>query len=118
MPMRTLGRTGGMGVTMAFLDSTAARAGAPKGPRPGAPQEGTIKIPPGSMPMRTLGRTGVKVSLMGLGGFHLGIPKEEKEAIRIVHAAMEHGVNFLDNCWDYNEGRSEERVGAALADGN
>ena len=69
------------------------------------------------MPMRTLGRTGVKVSLLGLGGFHLGIPRDDKEAVRIVHAAMDHGVTFLDNCWDYNDGKSEERMGLALADG-
>jgi aryl-alcohol dehydrogenase-like predicted oxidoreductase len=67
--------------------------------------------------MRELGRTGVKVSLLGLGGYHIGLPKEEKEAVRIIHAAMDHGVNFLDNCWDYNEGESERRMGLALAGG-
>lgn len=94
-----------------------AHAGAPKGPQKGAPKEGQIQLPPGGvMPMRTLGRTGVKVSLLGLGGFHIGIPKDDKEAVRIVHAAMDHGVTFLDNCWDYNDGKSEERMGLALAD--
>jgi aryl-alcohol dehydrogenase-like predicted oxidoreductase len=67
--------------------------------------------------MRVLGRTGVKVSMLGLGGFHLGIPKDDAEAVRIVHAAMDHGVTFLDNCWDYNEGKSEQRMGQALAGG-
>jgi aryl-alcohol dehydrogenase-like predicted oxidoreductase len=94
-----------------------ARADVPMGPQKGAPKEGDIALPPGAtMPMRTLGRTGVKVSLLGIGGFHLGIPKEDKEAVRIVHAAMDHGVTFLDNCWDYNGGKSEERMGAALAE--
>lgn len=89
----------------------------PKGPQKGAPREGEIELPPGAtMPMRTLGRTGVKVSLLGLGGFHLGIPREDKEAVRIIHAAMDHGVTFLDNCWDYNGGKSEERMGLALAE--
>jgi aryl-alcohol dehydrogenase-like predicted oxidoreductase len=94
-----------------------SRADAPRGPQKGAPKEGEVELPPGGvMPMRTLGRTGVKVSLLGLGGFHLGIPREDKEAVRIVHAAMDHGVTFLDNCWDYNGGKSEERMGLALAE--
>jgi aryl-alcohol dehydrogenase-like predicted oxidoreductase len=74
--------------------------------------------PPGdqTMPMRRLGRTGVEVSLMGLGGAHLGVPSE-KDAIRIVHEAMDHGLTFLDNCWDYNGGESERRMGKALRGG-
>jgi predicted aldo/keto reductase-like oxidoreductase len=104
--------------TAMALSARRARAGGvPKGPQKGAPKEGEIELPPGAtMPMRTLGRTGVKVSLLGLGGFHLGIPHDDKEAVRIVHAAMDHGVTFLDNCWDYNGGKSEERVGLALTD--
>jgi aryl-alcohol dehydrogenase-like predicted oxidoreductase len=69
-----------------------------------------------AMPMRRLGRTGVDVSLLGLGGYHIGVPSEA-EAIRIVREAIDHGVTFLDNCWDYNDGRSEERMGKALRDG-
>src|SRR5215813_9925980 len=69
-----------------------------------------------SVPKRTLGHTGEKVSMVGIGGFHLGHPSEE-EAIRIVRTALDEGVNFLDNCWDYNGGVSEERMGKALADG-
>ncbi|MDB4968554.1 MAG: aldo/keto reductase [Myxococcales bacterium] len=107
-----------MGALAAAAALRRARADAPKGPQRGAPKEGDIKLPAGAvMPMRTLGRTGVKVSLLGLGGFHLGIPKDDKEAVRIVHAALDHGVTFLDNCWDYNRGKSEERMGAALAEG-
>jgi aryl-alcohol dehydrogenase-like predicted oxidoreductase len=68
------------------------------------------------MPRRRLGRTGVEVSLMGLGGAHLGVPGE-KDAIRIVHEAMDHGVTFLDNCWDYHGGESERRMGIALRGG-
>jgi aryl-alcohol dehydrogenase-like predicted oxidoreductase len=59
----------------------------------------------------------VRVSIVGLGGYHLGLPSDEQESIRIVRRALDHGMNFLDNCWDYNEGRSEERMGKALRDG-
>ncbi len=94
----------------------------PKGPRPGAPQEGQVPLPPphvaaATMPMRPLGKTGVNVSLVGLGGFHIGVPKEDEEAVRMVRSAIDRGINFLDNCWDYNEGKSEERMGKALRDG-
>src|SRR5438067_4555101 len=66
---------------------------------------------------RQLGRTGVRVSIVGLGGYHLGLPRDEQESIRIVRRALDHGMNFLDNCWDYNGGKSEERMGKALRDG-
>ena len=69
------------------------------------------------IPYRALGRTGEKVSAIGVGGFHLGLISEEKESIRIVRAAIDRGINFLDNCWDYNEGKSETRMGKALKDG-
>jgi predicted aldo/keto reductase-like oxidoreductase len=70
------------------------------------------------VPRRTLGRTGEKVSMVGIGGYHLGAPSvEEQEAIRIIRTALDNGVNFLDNCWDYNNGVSEERMGKALRDG-
>lgn len=68
------------------------------------------------MPMRTLGQTGQKVSILCLGGYHMGM-KDEAEAIRIVHAAIDAGVNFLDNAWKYNNGRSEEWMGTALKGG-
>src|SRR2546421_6467822 len=72
----------------------------------------------GSMPMRTLGRTGEGVSAIGLGGFQLGKPDlPEGESVRIIRTAIDAGVNFLDNSWDYNEGRSEIRMGKALRDG-
>jgi aryl-alcohol dehydrogenase-like predicted oxidoreductase len=69
------------------------------------------------MPTRPLGRTGVGVSLLGLGGFHIGLASDEAAAVRIVRTAIDHGVNFLDNCWDYNDGRSQVWMGRALADG-
>jgi aryl-alcohol dehydrogenase-like predicted oxidoreductase len=67
------------------------------------------------MPYRTLGKTGVKVSCIGLGGFHLGQSKlEEADMIKLFHSAIDRGINFSDNSWDYNQGESERRVGKAL----
>jgi aryl-alcohol dehydrogenase-like predicted oxidoreductase len=68
------------------------------------------------MPRRPLGRTGIDVSILGLGGYHLGVPSEQ-EAVRIVHEAIDHGLTFLDNCWDYHDGESERRMGKALEGG-
>jgi len=66
---------------------------------------------------RTLGRTGEKVSVIGLGGYHLGKQSDPEESIRIIRTGIDEGVNFLDNCWDYNGGESEIRMGKALRDG-
>jgi aryl-alcohol dehydrogenase-like predicted oxidoreductase len=67
---------------------------------------------------RTLGSTGEKVSAIGVGGWHLGLKHvDEQLAIRIVRSALDRGINFLDNCWDYNDGASELRMGEALRDG-
>jgi len=66
---------------------------------------------------RMLGRTGEKVSILGLGGFHIGKQQDEDESIGIIRAAVDGGINFLDNCWDYNNGTSEVRMGKALRDG-
>src|SRR5689334_14619124 len=71
-----------------------------------------------AIPTRVLGRTGVQVSLVGLGGWHLGFNYIDEElATRIIRTAIDNGINFMDNCWDYNEGASEERMGEALQDG-
>jgi aryl-alcohol dehydrogenase-like predicted oxidoreductase len=67
----------------------------------------------GKMPMRLLGRTGVRVSALGIGGYHLGECKAPI-ATQIVHTALEHGVTFFDNAWDYHRGESERRLGRAL----
>ncbi|MBV9612537.1 MAG: aldo/keto reductase [Acidobacteriaceae bacterium] len=70
----------------------------------------------GEMLYRKLGRTGETVSAIGLGGSHIAQPPvAEAETIRLIHAAIDRGITFMDNCWDYNEGRSEMRMGAALA---
>lgn len=71
------------------------------------------------MPYRTLGRTGERVSAIGLGGSHVGKPEKlsEAESIRIIRNALDRGINFLDNSWDYHEGEAETRMGKALRDG-
>ena len=69
------------------------------------------------IPYRTLGNTGEKVSSIGLGGYHIGMQSDEQESIRIIRTALDEGINFLDNCWDYNGGASEVRMGKALRDG-
>ncbi len=69
------------------------------------------------MPYRELGRTGEKVSMIGVGGYHLGFPDNPTDAVCIVREAIDHGINFLDNSWDYHNGESERRLGEALKDG-
>jgi predicted aldo/keto reductase-like oxidoreductase len=69
------------------------------------------------VPYRRLGRTGERVSAIGLGGWHLGIQSDEQETVRIIRTALDGGINFLDNCWDYNNGASEIRMGKSLRDG-
>src|SRR3954463_5691906 len=67
---------------------------------------------------RTLGNTGERVSRIGIGGWHLGLPKvDEQLSLRIVRTAIDRGINFMDNSWDYNGGASEVRMGRALRDG-
>ena len=66
---------------------------------------------------RTLGKTGEKVSALGLGGYHIGTPADAAEGVRIVRSAIDRGVTFMDNCWDYYDGESERRMGLALRDG-
>src|SRR5689334_8471970 len=70
-----------------------------------------------AIPIRTLGRTGEKISMVGLGGYHLGMQSDEQESIRIIRTGLDSGITFLDNCWDYNNGQSEIRMGKALRDG-
>jgi predicted aldo/keto reductase-like oxidoreductase len=108
----------GAGVAAAVAVGGPVAAGPPQKPKPGAPTEADIELPPGAtVPRRMLGKTGVEVSCIGLGGFHIGLPREDKDAIGLVRAAVDWGVTFMDNCWDYNDGRSHDRMGRALADG-
>ena len=94
-----------------LLTDFSSKAAAGRIPRVTSP--GTMR---GEMLYRALGTTGVEVSVIGMGGSHLGqATVEEDIAIRLIHEGLDRGINFLDNAWDYNEGRSEERVGKALA---
>ncbi|MCC5602989.1 aldo/keto reductase [Nostoc favosum] len=68
----------------------------------------------GEIPLRPLGKTGVKVSAIALGGATLGQAKNKEEAIRITHEAIDNGITFMDNAWEYNKHRSEEWMGEAL----
>ena len=94
-----------------FLELSAVTALLASLPRPVAAETKN------GVPYRHLGRTGAKVSAIGLGGYHLGIQSDEQESIKIIRTALDSGVNFLDNCWDYNNGQSEIRMGKALRDG-
>ena len=71
----------------------------------------------GAMQYRTLGRTGAKVSLIGVGGYHIGQPRDPRDGIAIIRSAIDNGVTFMDNSWDYHLGESEIRMGNALRDG-
>lgn len=71
----------------------------------------------GDMLYRTLGKTGQEVSIIGLGGWHMGAAESEKASIDLVRTAIDSGINFMDNCWDYHDGKSEVWMGHALQDG-
>ncbi len=83
-------------------------------PIPLGPPPETVR---NGMRYRKLGRTGEEVSAIGLGGFHIGTQKDPEESVKLIRAAIDAGINFLDNSWDYNDGASEERMGKALRDG-
>ena len=68
----------------------------------------------GEIPRRPLGRTGVEVSALALGGYHIGLAKTKKEALQLVNEAVDAGVTFMDNAWEYHDGKSEELMGEAL----
>src|SRR5579864_4927032 len=78
-----------------------------------SPTKGT-DVGSGAIPLRPLGRAGVKVSALGRGGYHLGDFKTVEEAIRLVHEAVDAGITFFDNCWEYWNGRAEDWLGRGL----
>jgi predicted aldo/keto reductase-like oxidoreductase len=79
--------------------------------------EPTNSVKDGDMIYRTLGRTGVSISAIGLGGYHIGSVESDDESIRIIRSAIDRGITFMDNSWDYHDGTSEKRMGEALQDG-
>ena len=103
-----------VGLTAAALGGVAGEETMDRTPFMAEPPETTTR---GNMPYRKLGRTGESVSLIGLGGFHIGMPEDEQASIRIIRTAVDNGLTFMDNSWDYHEGGSEIRMGKALLDG-
>jgi aryl-alcohol dehydrogenase-like predicted oxidoreductase len=90
-----------------------ASAASPAAERPAtSPATGSVDVP-----YRTFGKTSERISIVGLGGYHIGVPKDPAESTRLIRSALDRGVNFLDNCWDYHDGESERRMGTALRDG-
>ena len=94
---------------------------APSGEKTGQPTPelgpGPVETRAGNMLYRTLGRTGERVSAFGLGGHHIGLVKEEQNSIKLIRSAIDRGITFMDNCWDYHNGKSEKWMGKALRDG-
>jgi uncharacterized protein len=72
---------------------------------------------PGGIPLRPLGRTGEKVTMIGLGGFHAAVPEPESNSLRLIQRAVDEGITFLDNAWDYMDGKAEDRMGKAISQG-
>jgi predicted aldo/keto reductase-like oxidoreductase len=112
-----LSALGAAGLPVAALPAAAraAQAAAAKTPLPlGAPE--TLEKR-GGIPYRLFGRTGEKVSILGLGGYHIGVTPSSDEATKLIQKAVDEGINFLDNAWEYHRGMSEVRFGNALAGG-
>jgi len=101
-----------------FLQATAATAAA-LSISPGAASAQPPPVNSGGIPLRPLGKTGQAVSLLGLGGHTSTNPKSlsEKDSLRLIQRAVDEGITFLDNCWDYHDGEAEIRMGKALAEG-
>ncbi len=110
-PRREFIKRAGAGVVMAAGSGVLHQAAG------GEIQSTSSQQSPGEIPRRAFGRTGVQVSAIGLGGYDLAKSRVEQESIRIVHEAIDAGITFMDNAWEYNEGLSEEWMGKALATG-
>lgn len=112
MERRKFIKTAAAAASVAAASGRAQTSGAPPKPSP------VKRAQSPDMIYRQLGTTGETVSAIGLGGYHLGKQASPDESIKLIHAAIDNGINFIDNCWDYNNGISEVRVGQALRDGN
>jgi aryl-alcohol dehydrogenase-like predicted oxidoreductase len=110
--LKMMTAAGAAGAAAELLENMNTAAAAASG-QPGASEDTSS----GGVPRRPLGRTGEKVSMIGLGGSHIGRPRDDEEATRIVRSAIDQGITFLDNCWDYADGKCEMRMGKALRDG-
>ena len=109
------GEAGRANAQTAYADSTGQQ---PNLPNPIVPnfqaQYGESSLSTFQVPKRSMGSTGLQVSIIGMGGYHLGTAAGQQEVNEMVAKAMDHGINFFDNAWEYHKGMSEERVGAAL----
>ncbi|MGX7706130.1 aldo/keto reductase [Methylobacterium sp. Gmos1] len=127
MERRSFLQGAALGAGLAVTSSAGAAVNNPpppsSGPLPGTRPNDPADLPfvtdpgerRGEMLYRSFGRTGEKISAIGMGGFHLGKGAvTDAEATRLIHEGVDRGITFMDNCWDYNEGRSEERMGIAL----
>src|SRR5205807_2955246 len=83
-------------------------------PAAAAPPEDKADAKDGEIPRRNFGKTDVQVSILGFGGHHLGDLESVDEAVRLVHEALDAGVTFFDNCWEYHNGKTENILGRAL----
>jgi predicted aldo/keto reductase-like oxidoreductase len=103
---------------MTRRDFLRLAAAATVAPGVGCGHGGGMAAPEPTIPRRRLGSTGETVTLVGLGGWHMARPGlPEQDSVRLVRSAIDAGITFLDNCWDYNGGESERRMGLALAEG-
>ena len=105
---------------LAGMKATAAHAAALERLQPKTGKEPSLKAVStvNGIARRKLGHSDAQVSILGIGGYHLGLSSvAEQDAIAIIRRALDEGINFLDNCWDYNDGVSEDRMGKALAGG-
>lgn len=111
----------GFRASQAGAGGTDQPSAAPSSEKTGHPSpelgSAPAEIRKGNMLYRTLGRTGERVSAFGLGGHHIGLVKEEQDSVKLVRSAIDRGITFMDNCWDYHNGKSEEWMGKALRDG-
>ena len=107
MERRDFLKTATAATVTAALPASAQAAATSPATRPQSPD----------MIYRDLGTTGEKVSAIGLGGAHIGSQSNPEDSIKLIHAAIDRGITFLDNCWDYNGGLSEVRMGQALRNG-
>ncbi len=116
MERRDFLKTAAVAGAAAATGSAALAQGA--GEQPGTRKTGIVTRPMSpDMQYRDLGTTGEKVSAIGLGGFHIGKQTDAAESVRLIRTAIDRGITFMDNCWDYNEGTSELRMGEALTGG-
>jgi predicted aldo/keto reductase-like oxidoreductase len=118
MQRRTFLEAVGVAAAVPLTGAASGLLAAEEKPSPPLPRfDAADEIVRGDMRFRKLGKTGEVVSCIGLGGHHIGRIVDEGESLKLIRSAVDAGINFLDNCWDYHDGLSELRMGKALEDG-